>query len=487
MTPGVSTARFDNSASRASAFGANVNENQYQLDGTDITAAQTGAAWVWPSTDIIEEVQVIGLGAPAEYGNYQGAVFNVITRSGSNKLAANANFYWQPSALTGVNTTLTDPDSGVIYGFHRDQYRDFSAQAGGPIRKDKVFFFVNPGVTWSSTGYDNRTYLYKDVPSSTENVTKAFNSFGKVSWVLPHGQTLTASVNAPWSRNNRWIVLFRSPKDYVDQTRKNTGVLGKVSHTALLGPMALLESTISYGRTKANSSIPEDAHSGFIWSYGDEMSSSGGYGADRTTKDKFFWAEKLTYQAEKAGHHTISTGFDLRWNKSDDWRAPTQDITYYNYPDYPIAYSISDQAEYRLALSQSYIGAYLSDMWRLANKLTFNLGVRVSRDSFLKDVVVEPRFGVAYDPVGNGKTVIRGGANLYYDRINMYAQQLANYPMTTEIMGFADGSTYSTPEAFRSYQIDPNVKNPRTTEYNVGVDRQLFAGLVAAIYTIYAQ
>src|SRR5512139_66920 len=119
MTAGVSTARFDNSASRASAFGANVNENQYQFDGVDITAAQTGAAWAWPSTDVVEEVQVIGLGAPAEYGNYQGAVFNVITKSGGNKYTANANFYWQPEALTDTNATLENPDDGNIYGFHR--------------------------------------------------------------------------------------------------------------------------------------------------------------------------------------------------------------------------------------------------------------------------------------------------------------------------------------------------------------------------------
>ena len=141
MTAGVSTARFDNSASRASAFGANVNENQYQLDGADLTAPQTGAAWPWPSTDIIQEVQVIGLGAPAEYGNYQGAVFNVITKSGSNKFMMNANYYWQPEALTGTNVKLENPDTGEMLGFHRDQYRDFSLQVGGPVKKDKLWYF----------------------------------------------------------------------------------------------------------------------------------------------------------------------------------------------------------------------------------------------------------------------------------------------------------------------------------------------------------
>ena len=142
MTPGVSTARFDNEASRASAFGANVNENQYQLDGVDITAAQTGAAWVWPSTDIIEEVQVVGLGAPAEYGNYQGAVFNVITKSGSNKFLVNANYYWQPAALTTTNVEAREPghrrDAGVQ---PRACTRTSASTSGGPIMKDKLWYF----------------------------------------------------------------------------------------------------------------------------------------------------------------------------------------------------------------------------------------------------------------------------------------------------------------------------------------------------------
>ncbi len=120
----------------------------YQLDGVDITAAQSGAAWVWPSTDIIEEVQVIGLGAPAEYGNYQGAVFNVITKSGSNKFLVNGNYYWQPAAVTNTNVKLESPDTGEMLGFNRDMYQDFSIMSGGPIMKDKLWYFGGLQYRW---------------------------------------------------------------------------------------------------------------------------------------------------------------------------------------------------------------------------------------------------------------------------------------------------------------------------------------------------
>ena len=135
MTPGVSTMRFDNTASKASAFGSSINENQYQIDGADLTAPQTGAAWAWPSTDIIEELQVVGLGAPAEYGNYQGAVFNIITKSGSNIFSGNANYYYSAEWLTGQNAILDG------YAYNRARYRDFSVNGGGPIKKDKLWFF----------------------------------------------------------------------------------------------------------------------------------------------------------------------------------------------------------------------------------------------------------------------------------------------------------------------------------------------------------
>ena len=80
--PGVSPST--STSSRSQSFGSATNENMYLLDGTDFTAPLTGAAWPWPNTDAIEEVQVLSLGAPADYGNLAGAVFNVVTRQGSN-------------------------------------------------------------------------------------------------------------------------------------------------------------------------------------------------------------------------------------------------------------------------------------------------------------------------------------------------------------------------------------------------------------------
>ena len=91
--PGV--AQQSQTSSRSNAFGSAANENLYLLDGTDFTAPLSGAAWPWPNTDAIEEVQTLSLGANAEYGNVAGAVFNIVTRQGSNAFRGDTNFYWQ--------------------------------------------------------------------------------------------------------------------------------------------------------------------------------------------------------------------------------------------------------------------------------------------------------------------------------------------------------------------------------------------------------
>jgi len=83
--PGVNQAVAGDS--RSTSLGSSTSDNSYQLDGTDFTAPLTGAAWPWPNTDAIEEIEVLSLGAPAEYGNLQGAVLGALVIGEVNALS----------------------------------------------------------------------------------------------------------------------------------------------------------------------------------------------------------------------------------------------------------------------------------------------------------------------------------------------------------------------------------------------------------------
>jgi len=65
---------------------ATAQANNYQLDGVAVNHPGIGGDFLQPATSWIEEIEVRGLGAGAEYGNFQGGLINIVTRSGSNRL-----------------------------------------------------------------------------------------------------------------------------------------------------------------------------------------------------------------------------------------------------------------------------------------------------------------------------------------------------------------------------------------------------------------
>jgi hypothetical protein len=94
--PGVSpTSPASGTVNTVSAFGSGGNENLFLIDGTNFTCPCAGVSRAEPSVDVIQEVQIQTIGASAEYGNIQGAVFNVVTRQGSNRFLYDASYYGQ--------------------------------------------------------------------------------------------------------------------------------------------------------------------------------------------------------------------------------------------------------------------------------------------------------------------------------------------------------------------------------------------------------
>ena len=100
--------------------------------------------------DFLEEVQVKTGGFEAEFGQAGGGVVNSVVKSGTNTFRLDAAWYEDPTAFEGNRNDR--PDSPNIANFIETTRRDISLSAGGPIMKDKLFYFAayNPVIVEQS-------------------------------------------------------------------------------------------------------------------------------------------------------------------------------------------------------------------------------------------------------------------------------------------------------------------------------------------------
>ena len=128
--------------------GARGRSNNYLLDGTDMNdgyrndpAINQGGVFAVPSAilpiDAIDEMKVLSNFEP-EYGRNAGAVVNIVTKSGSNALHGSGFEYFRNNALDARNYFNTTDEKRAP--FHNNQ---FGGSLGGPIKKDKTFFYLD--------------------------------------------------------------------------------------------------------------------------------------------------------------------------------------------------------------------------------------------------------------------------------------------------------------------------------------------------------
>jgi hypothetical protein len=185
--PGVSpTSPSSGTVNTVAAFGSGSNENLFLIDGTNFTCPCAGVSRAEPSVDVIHEVQIQSVGVSAEYGNIQGTVFNVITRQGSNRLLYDASYYGQTPGLTSQPVRVPMAATQPATGYERVRYRDFTTNAGGPVRRDRLWFFA---------GYQHLRD-YDSQPGADPTFPRAYQQdkvFGKLTWHLKPGLQLMQS------------------------------------------------------------------------------------------------------------------------------------------------------------------------------------------------------------------------------------------------------------------------------------------------------
>jgi hypothetical protein len=145
LTPGVSVVQGPD-GDEITFAGQRGVFNNISLDGGDYNngffGEQAGGqrASIDITLDAVKEFQVIASGAPAEFGRTAGGVVNVVTKSGTNTTKGSLFHFQRSESLTGE---LSDGTS--LEKFHREQ---FGGTLGGPLRKDKAFyFFAVEGIT----------------------------------------------------------------------------------------------------------------------------------------------------------------------------------------------------------------------------------------------------------------------------------------------------------------------------------------------------
>ena len=118
-----------------SVNGGRGRSNNFSVNGGDANDQFANLPAVQPSPDSIEEFRVITNTFDAEYGRNSGAVVNVITKSGTNQLHGNLFEFFRNKALNSRSFGQTDKGK-----FNQNQ---FGGTLGGPIKKDRTFFFTS--------------------------------------------------------------------------------------------------------------------------------------------------------------------------------------------------------------------------------------------------------------------------------------------------------------------------------------------------------
>ena len=129
-----------------SISGQREDANGFMVNGGDVKELMNGGTPIVPDLDSIAEFRILTNNFDAEYGNYSGGIVNVVTKSGANQLHGSGFEFLRN----------TDLDARNFFSPERSFYRQnqFGGTVGGPIKKNKVFFFADYQGTRTNQGID---------------------------------------------------------------------------------------------------------------------------------------------------------------------------------------------------------------------------------------------------------------------------------------------------------------------------------------------
>jgi Carboxypeptidase regulatory-like domain/TonB dependent receptor len=434
-------------------------ETTFALDGaSDDESWGRQTALITVPIGSVAEMSVLSNSFSAEFGWTAGPAINIVTKAGTNGFHGEGLFMarpgkWQAKTFStagfcppSVASCVTPATLKAINAADTpDKLSQLSGSLGGPIVKDKTFFFLTNDYTWQ----DRTTFLSPSLPAFV------LPPAGNLAYTGFYRQELF-DARLDQKLNAAQTLMFRfnvdrffdtNPQDTVGGTsapsvaRRYTrrGWSAQANHTWVISPRLLNEARFNFLNgdpvTRWEPLNPSTAYtrSGSVpftigQSRAADLFSRQAQFSDTLTRSR--GRHELRFGGSLARHTSGGTGSEFgnallgTFTFRSTTTAPFSQLTLADVQNYsqPIDFGIN-----RYHLGQWLVAGFVQDNFRVRPDLTLNLGLRYDRQT-ITDAKANfaPRFGFGWNPRGDARTAIRGGYGMYYTQIrsNVFAAAL---------------------------------------------------------------
>lgn len=440
---------------RINMKGARSTQGGWLVNSANVTDPATGAEAMNLPIDVVSSVQVISNPYDPEYGKFTGAVSSVETKAG------NLEKYHFSIQNLFPRARVRDGD---VVGLESVTPR-FTVT--GPLIRNRV------AITESFEYRFVRTPVTSLPPTRRDMKMETVDSFTQVDLSLSETHSATVSFSAfPEKLAYLGLNTF-TPQDSTADLHQH-GYQSSLQDRYVLGAKGLLTSQINYEKFDAailpNSTAPyrlllETTEGGFF----DQQ--------DRRS-NRYQWQE--IYQSGERhllGTHTLKAGLDFS-HSSYDGRLAFSPVDIVGTAGYSLE-RIEFGAPTRFSVDQNEVAWFVGDQWHPGERLAVDFGLRFDHDSITDSTHAAPRGGASYALTRDRKTVLKAGAGLFYDRVPLNIAAFPNFPARS-VLTLGPGGDVLGAAAYTN-AIFGSIRNPRSTTWNVELDRQLLENLALRV------
>ena len=468
-------------AARLSINANSFRQTFYKLDGnTNFDSINANAPQQQVSLSAVQEFKILTNQYSAEYGGSSAGIISTVTKAGTEDFHGQGFFFLRPSGIQAAPpvSSLRVPN----------QFMQMGGAIGGPLLANRATFFLS----YEATRQDRGAFIQSPAPQTFTGRFRNRLGLARMDYRFKDSHTLFLRLNGNYDTNNNAndrVSGFNQPS--TAQRSRTQSVGFQLTDRIVWGNSVLNEARFSYiNWIPSATTALQPQVTVTIPNFSTEGNSS--YSWIRAEGWQF--ADQLAVQR---GGHDLKFGFDYTRQKIRDYsftafgeyRLGTNERTVGPRTEYTQTFGIGD-----IRYGQTLASLFVQDNWRAAPRLTLNLGLRYDYQSITDDRNnFAPRAGFAFDVTGDGRTIVRGGAGIFYDQYYMYITrrfllQGVDSPTATYRLRFGETgfptfpNSLSVPPAGATevrrdfiYLPGERLLNPYSLQFSLGVQRQLFS------------